>query len=206
MLSVGLLLKQARENQKITLTQVQKNTRIRLHLLHAIESENWNAFPSKIYVEGVIKSYAKYLGLSPEKILAFFRRDYEKNEDIGFRKRLKPAVLHPESRRVMTVIVTAIVLIFIFYFGYLLYGYLTPPSVIFTSPKQTTFRNTDRITITGHTEKEANVEVMGEQVFLDKQGNFQYELPLHKGINMITFDITGGNGKKTTVTKTFILE
>lgn len=206
MVSVNTFFRNARENKKITLQTAQRDTNIRAHLLNAIEEQDWQVFSSKIYAEGIIKNYAQYLGLSSEKMLAFFRRDYEKKEEKPFERQVKNDYFHPETRRVRVGIIVAIVTGFFLYFCFLFYAYLKPPTIVITTPTQTTFRNVDRLTIKGKTEKEASVQIRGEQIFIDKDGNFSYDFPLQKGSNKISIDVTGGNGKKTIMEKEFILE
>lgn len=67
--SLGKYLKRERELKKVSLREVTKKTRIREHLLVAIEEDQWNLLPSTTYVRGFLLSYAKYLGLDPHEVL-----------------------------------------------------------------------------------------------------------------------------------------
>ena len=88
MLTVGDILRKAREKQNIKLSDVEKQTRVRTKFLESIENNDWNFFSSKIYITGIIKNYSDYLGLDSKKVLAFFRRDYEKQEEVKFKTRV----------------------------------------------------------------------------------------------------------------------
>ena len=88
MLSVGSILKNEREKKGLLLSDIEKKIKIREKYLKAIEDENWNYFSSKIYITGILKNYSRVLNLDHKKVLAFFRRDYEKKEEVKFKKKL----------------------------------------------------------------------------------------------------------------------
>ncbi len=206
MLSVGDIFKKTREKRGITLKQVEKDIRIRLKFLQAVEENDWNAFSSKIYITGVIRNYSKYLGLDHKKILAFFRRDYEKHEETQFKKRIETRLLKTHSRSVIAIVSVVIFLFFAVYFGFQLKQFLTPPSLDIISPAQKVFRSTESIQIIGRTEPDATVLIFGDTVLQNKQGTFTYDLPLKKGENDFVVTVRGANGKQTTVKQVYVLE
>ena len=206
MITVGKLLKNEREQKNITLKQAEKDTRIRERFLSAIEQENWSAFTSRVYITGVIKSYASYLDIDPEKAMAYFRRDYEKKEDLTFKKKLPSLQLLPETKKLLFVILGAVFVFFAVYFGYQFDQYLSPPGVEIVSPKENIFRNVQKITIVGKTEPESTVSIYNEELFPDDHGLFRYEFPLKKGLNTLQIEVTGPNGKKTLHVEEYLLE
>ncbi len=206
MYTVGDLLKKARQEKELTLQQVEKQTRIRSKYLKSIEQNNWKEFPSKVYISGLIRSYAKFLGIDPAKAIAYFRRDYEKIEEVKFRKHIPSLHLLPETKKIVIGVLTIVFLSFIGYFAYQLHLYLAPPGVLIVSPKETVFRNKTKITIVGQTDDDAVVKIFNESYFPDSNGRFRYDLPLQKGSNPITIEVTGANGKKSTLQEEYILE
>jgi len=72
--SFGKYLKRERELRNISLREVAKNTRVREHLLRAIEEDQYDLLPVATYVRGFLFSYAKYLGLDPNDILLRYER------------------------------------------------------------------------------------------------------------------------------------
>ena len=206
MLSVGELLHRERIKKNISLPQAQKGTRLRGRYLKAIEENDWGIFSSRVYITGAIRSYASFLNIDPEKAIAYFRRDYVKTERITFRKRLPRLQFLPETKKILIVIFSSIFIVFLIYFSYQVYIFISPPEVLITSPSKRIFRNVDRITIIGQTEKEATITIFEKEVFPDQSGIFRYEFPLIKGTNKITIDVEGANGKHTEVNESFILE
>lgn len=206
MLSVGEILKKDRERKGLTLKQVEKVIKVREKFLKAIESNDWSVFSSKIYISGILKNYSQYLGLEHTKILAFFRRDYESHEETSFRKSIASGYLKPETRQIVYMGFFLIFLVFSLFFGYQLKLYLSPPEVTITEPKATRFRAVERVRIAGIADRESAVTVAGEHVYQNKDGTFEYSYPLKKGRNHLVIEVTGANGKKTVVTKDFILD
>ncbi len=205
MLSVGEMLKSERERRGLTLQQAEKEIRIRQKFLAQIEQNDWSGFASKIYISGIIRNYSQFLGLDPEKMLAFFRRDYERIEELSFKKKMSTSYLTPQTKKFAVGGIVSLCLLFVLYFGYQLNLYLSPPTIIIEHTK-TSFRSVDRVRVTGHTDRDAIITIFGERVYQDRNGEFSYDFPLKKGKNTLTIDVTGANGRKTTVKKTFTLD
>lgn len=204
MLTVGEIFKSTREKQGIQLLDVEKKIKVRTKFLQAIEENNWTLFSSKIYITGIIKNYSRLLGLDNKKVLAFFRRDYERKEEMKFKTRISSKYLTPETRRVVFVILSLIILFFTVYFGYQLKQYFSPPTLAILSPQTNTFVIEDKVKFVGKTDKDAAVTIFGERVYQDKYGVFTYDFPLKNGKNELTIEIVGANGKKTVITKIYV--
>ncbi len=205
MLTVGEILKSEREKKGYSLPHIGKKMRIRESFLQAVEENNWSKFSSRIYIQGIIKNYALFLGLEPKRALAFFRRDYEKKDDVTFRKAVTSRHLIPESKKYATIGLIFLITIFFAYFSYQLKLYLSPPKVQLLAPKEGVFKKTDRIQIVGKTESEAVVTIFKDRVFQNKDGVFTYDYALNMGKNTLLIEVTGANGKKTTLLKEFYL-
>lgn len=204
--TVGDLLHRARKEKNLTLEQVEKLTRVRSKYLQAIEQNKWNIFPSKVYISGIIRTYALFLGIDPEKANAYFRRDYEKRDDVKFRKRLPSLNFLPETKKIVIGAIILIAVFFSAYFGYQLTLYLAPPEIKIVSPDNNIFRNVEKLRIIGETEKDATVTISGDSYFPNEDGRFVYELPMKKGKNSLTIEVTGANGRNSTITQEYILE
>jgi cytoskeleton protein RodZ len=63
-------LKQARQARRITIEQAATSLRIRLPYVEAMESGNFDAFPSPAQARGFLRSYAESLGLDAAPFLA----------------------------------------------------------------------------------------------------------------------------------------
>lgn len=207
MLTVGEILKTAREKKGLTVQDVEKKIRVRSKFLSAIEKNDWSQFTSNVYISGIIKNYASFLGIDSNRALAFFRREYEKREeDANFKEKLSRKLLISERRRSTVIGLSIVAVLFFSYFGYQMYRYLMPPSLKISEPIEAVFRRVDKVTIVGKTEKEAVITIFGTRVFQDDSGNFHYDFPLKQGRNKLVIKIQGANGKNTIVEKEYVLD
>jgi hypothetical protein len=67
-------LKGAREARGVDLFRVERDTRIRIKYLSAMEEGDFSALPGDVYVRGFLRNYASYLGLDPDEAEAEWRR------------------------------------------------------------------------------------------------------------------------------------
>ncbi len=76
-------VKAIRESKGITLDQVFEDTKIPKRVLVAIETGDFtDLFLSPVYVKGFAKSYARYLGIDPEELVAqLFPEGQEREEE-----------------------------------------------------------------------------------------------------------------------------
>ncbi|MGB9883473.1 MAG: helix-turn-helix domain-containing protein [Microgenomates group bacterium] len=203
MLSVGKILQKQRLNLNLTLKDIEKKLKVREKYLKALEEEKWNYFSSKIYIIGIIKNYSRLLGLNEEKMLAFFRRDFEKKEEIKFKEKVSAKYLTPETKKIITTIFVLLGLFFFSYFSYQFYLYFKPPSLTLISPTTDRFVRQDKITIIGKTNKDTIINIAGQRIYQDKNGVFKYDFPLTQKVNKLTIELIGANGKKSVIEKVF---
>jgi len=72
---LGNFLKKTREEKGIQLELIQKDTKIRLKYLQAIENGEFSTIPGgDVYIKGFLKSYAEAVGLSPFEILQQYKK------------------------------------------------------------------------------------------------------------------------------------
>ncbi|HBP90110.1 MAG TPA: DUF4115 domain-containing protein [Nitrospirales bacterium] len=92
--TLGGLLQQARERQGLSLEQIASRTRIQQHHLQALEEEDFESLPAKVFVKGFVRSYARSLGLDEDNALQlfltsssnFYDRAQEEQQDIQVTK------------------------------------------------------------------------------------------------------------------------
>lgn len=98
---LGNRLKEAREEKKISLDDLQTITKIQKRYLLGIEEGNYAIMPGKFYVRAFIKQYAEAVGLDPEQILDEFKDEipstYEEDEEAPELSRVKTHKELPKS-------------------------------------------------------------------------------------------------------------
>jgi len=70
--TLGGILAEARRARGVTLEQAASATRVRLHTLAALEEDREEELPAPVYVRGYLRSYAGYLEIDPEQLLAAY--------------------------------------------------------------------------------------------------------------------------------------
>ena len=62
----------AREARQLSLSDVSEQIHIRSVYLQSIENEEWSVIAAPVYVRGFVRTYARFLGLDPERAVAQF--------------------------------------------------------------------------------------------------------------------------------------
>jgi cytoskeletal protein RodZ len=67
---IGAFLAAKRGERGLTLQQVSSATHIRLEHLTALEADELELIPAPVYARGYLRTYARYLGLDAESLMA----------------------------------------------------------------------------------------------------------------------------------------
>jgi cytoskeleton protein RodZ len=70
--TLGMLLRQTREANALSLEEVEEQTRIRVKFLRALESGDMSLLPSVAHAKGFLRNYAQFLHLDANAIVAEF--------------------------------------------------------------------------------------------------------------------------------------
>lgn len=76
-IGVGPALEKARRIRGLSLDEASRDTMLRVDQLSALEVEDFRALPSDAFVRGALRTYAQYLGVSPDKVLGAYTRHAE---------------------------------------------------------------------------------------------------------------------------------
>jgi transcriptional regulator with XRE-family HTH domain len=72
-MTFGEVLAAKRGERGLTIEQAAAATRIRAHYLNALESGELERLAAPVYAKGHLRTYARYLGLDPEPLVAMMR-------------------------------------------------------------------------------------------------------------------------------------
>jgi hypothetical protein len=73
-IGVGSALRRARSIRGITVDDAVRDTKLPAVQVRALEDEDFDAFEGEVYVRATLRTYAQYLGLDPEKVVAAYAR------------------------------------------------------------------------------------------------------------------------------------
>jgi len=108
--SLGIFLKKSREECHVELDDIAEATRIRRYYLEAIENDEWDKLPSKVFIKGFLKSYAEFLGLDKEAVIHhYLRASSIETTEPGAVKKIRSRSVKPY----LIMIVSVLALVFI---------------------------------------------------------------------------------------------
>ncbi|WP_370324557.1 helix-turn-helix domain-containing protein [Euzebya sp.] len=79
---IGETLRSERRRQGRTLADAAAETRVRESYLAAIEEDDFDVLGGDVYARGFIKLYGRYLGLDADALVAEYRQNHERPEEI----------------------------------------------------------------------------------------------------------------------------
>lgn len=95
MSAVADQLRQAREAQKLSLSQAAETTKIRSDYLQALEEGKFDTFPAAVYVRGFVRTYSTLLKLDVPQVMAALETELRQN------KRFSEAIPMQQRRGVL---------------------------------------------------------------------------------------------------------
>ena len=217
--ALGEQLLAARERKGVDLYRAERDTKIRVRYLAALERGDYNELPGTVYTKGFLRNYALYLGLNPEEILEQYRQEYgnaRASEPVAIVPRVleAPAGGLTFSRGVVVAaVLSAVVLLFMAYVAYQLLRFTQPPALSVTEPaaRVTTMDSSaNRTVLAGTTGPGLTVTIQGTgqqpyHVTADSSGHWQQEVPLTKGQNQFNITATDPSTGKDSVPVTLII-
>ena len=73
MASLGQSLREAREERNISIEEIASATKIGHRYLEAIENDRLDLMPGEFFIKGIIRTYARAIGLDGEEVLARYK-------------------------------------------------------------------------------------------------------------------------------------
>ena len=83
MASIGQELKRERELRGISLKEIADSTKINMRFLRALEEDRFDMLPEQFFTRGIIRTYAKYLGLDEQSVLNTYLEGLQARETQG---------------------------------------------------------------------------------------------------------------------------
>jgi cytoskeletal protein RodZ len=203
--SVGEMLYAARERKGVDLYRAERDTKIRLKYLEAMEDGAYDELPPPVYTKGFLRNYALYLGLSPDEVITRWREESMP----GARRQEKVVVAPPPQplaapRRgvalspnmLVALMLFAGVALFIGFIGWQVFRFLQLPALGVTQPAAlVTEVDAERYTFAGTAGPSSEVQIQGPdgRVYTTEAndgGRWSAEVELSKGRNDFTIVAT----------------
>jgi hypothetical protein len=75
---IGSALREARMRERIDISEIEAQTKIRAKYLRALENEEWGLLPGPTFVKSFLRTYAQALGLDGKALVEEYRLHHEK--------------------------------------------------------------------------------------------------------------------------------
>ena len=82
--SAGALLRQARVQHNMSVTDLAARTLLRDEVIECLENDDWDALPAMIYVRGYIRLMCRELSLDSDVVLSFLEKDEQRYRSFDF--------------------------------------------------------------------------------------------------------------------------
>jgi len=201
--NVGQQLKVRRQALRLSLAQIEIDTKIRGKFLTALEAGDYESLPNDIYSRGFVQHYANHLGLDGSKVAADYVRE-RGGVDQAQTKRpslKRPARLVFTGRIVAVLVAVAVVVGVLWYLLWQFSALAAPPTLTITSPDGDMVLAGAVINVSGHSTPGSDVSVNDSPVLTDTDGNFSEKVALQDGVNAIRITAHSKLGKTTTVAR-----
>lgn len=199
MKTVGEILKQARLNQKISIEEVEKVTRIKKKFISALEENNFQELPSFTFTRGFLKNYSEFLNLPSNDLTALYRRQVKEDSlDLLPKSIINnddwPIKIDPQTAVIFSL---AIFLgIFLFYLLSQYFSFAGKPFLSISYPKNNLQVDTEVIEIKGKTDSLGVLTINEQPVEVQSNGLFSEKIELNEGENRIIIAVENKSGKE----------
>lgn len=202
MFRASIILKNARQDHSLEISEVSKKLKISAKYIEAIESETTSKFPEEPYCSLIIKDYANFLGLNGNDVLSLFRRDFAASV------KSQPNVSKWQfftPQFTFKIAIIASVILFVTYLVVEYAKYNRPPPLSVNWPSNTTL-NQASFDLTGVTDPESTVRINDNLIIVDQNGEFEKKITLTSSdSSTIVVESKSPSGKTATQEKTFHL-
>ncbi len=199
---VGQQLKARRTALRLSLAQIEIDTKIRGKFLTALESGEYDKLPNDIYSRGFVQHYASHLGLDGNVVAAAYAKE-RGGVAAG-------ATQRPQLDRtglvftgpIVAALSAAVVVVVIL--GYLLLqlsALAAAPHLAITTPAADTALTGAVVTVSGNATPGSDVSINDSPVLSDTNGNFSQQVALQNGVNAIHVVAKSKLSKSTQLTR-----
>lgn len=177
--TLGEYLAAVRSELGLTLEEVSQKTGIYEKFIHHLETGKYHLLPPGVYVCGFLKKLADIYKISPEALVAQYRKESGIVEHTASSKlanekswqaKLKQITITP---KLITISVSALVVVLaFFYVVFQVFAINKTPTLVISEPKNDTVISGSSVNVTGKTEPGITIAINGQNVFVNPEGNF----------------------------------
>jgi len=178
-----------RKEARLTLSELSEKTKIQKKFLKAFETGAFHKLPDPIYAKLYLKRYVKALGGDEKYYLDQFDQergtcDIIKSHQIP-RQKTHALKFFVASRLIKIGVFALFVCSLTGYIGFEIKTIIAPPKIHIVFPTDGTSTKEATIVVKGTAEKGTSLSINGQEVLLSKDGSFEKEIALERGLNIL---------------------
>lgn len=188
--TLGEKLKGIRENSGVSLNEIAKATKVRKVYLEMLENGEFEKLPPDVYVRGFLNSYARYLGIEAGDVMKLYEKErgihknikkFQEPREKGRKFKIPSITITPKVFAVATFAIFIIAGITYFYKE--IGKFSQEPRLVVVQPSNNLSVEGNSIDIVGISEKDTQVTINGQPVFVNESGEFKETISLQQGLN-----------------------
>jgi helix-turn-helix protein len=175
-IGIGGALEKARVRRGKSLEEASRDTMLRIDYLQALEREDFESLGGEVYARGFLRSYSRYLGLNPDKVMAVYRQAFGLPTPVPLPAESPPgvpssgseirALLHRRPSWPLAALAAAIVFLAAAAVGLLNRDASTPSAAPLSAPSKVRVLPPGvRVDLAARTSLHASIEVDGQLAF-----------------------------------------
>ena len=200
------LLKEHMELKGLSLKKVSETTGIPERYMEALVEGKNNNLPPSPYVRGYINKLANLLDFDKESIWRLYKEEAALHSS-GAWDKLPNNRFAIKSLNKKWLIIGVVAVFLTLYLSTNVYEMLRKPNLEITDPIEESFiSETPNIILKGKVDSSNTLTINGEEVYVEKNGNFSKEQNLQPGLNTVEFVAKKFLGKESRVIRQIIYQ
>jgi transcriptional regulator with XRE-family HTH domain len=209
------ILYTARLKKRLTLQEVESRAFVSLGTLEALESGRYEYVPAMVYLKGQLKKLAQTYGLDPEKVIALCTQEYDehikkKTPVTQAARRLNTdeiPLLETLMRNAPSLAIGGLLLLPIIAFvTFQVRTLLFVPRVALETKDGFEITQVDQFVLRGVVSQGAKLTLNGQSVTIKSEGQFETNLQLNPGYNVLELKAKQRNQESTLLQKVVYLD
>ena len=205
--TLGEYLRQIRQELRLSETEVAERVSVRPQFIRALETGSFRELPSEVYVIGFLRRLGELYSIDSAALIAQFKKELviqsklkqqPTDPQMALRALVKKIVVTP--RLLSTALGVLFLLVTVVYIFWEVSAINKLPALDIIQPQDRQEVANSYVLVKGKTDPGMTVNINGQGVYVDEDGNFQAELGIQSGPRDIQIDAQNRFGK--TVTKT----
>lgn len=206
-------LSSVRKNLGLSLEEVAQKTGVKPKFLNSLEKGEFVELPAQVYVAGFLRQLAYLYGVEPEVLIQQYKKEQSIDQQLKRQaqyslpwpiKLLKQVVITPKLVSIIAGLVFVIVTV-----SYITWQVLSinkTPRLEILEPRNQQIVKGTSVMVKGKTDPGTMVTINDENVFVDREGNFNTQLGLSPGSKELVFVAKNRFDNSVTKTLTVIAE